>query len=587
VRSAFGSTISFSLVYNSYNADGSRTQLDTEIGWGWTHSYNIFLFNQFGNMFRMDGQGRVTKYQSAGVFVSTAGYFETLPNNLNGTFTVKQKDGTSFLFASIANTPFLVFGPVYRLTSITDRNNNVTTVSYDSHGNLTEITDTYGRSVTLSYNAQQHLTAVTDPLGRTTSLSYDSTGRRITQITDPLGKVTRYSYNTLSQITEKIDKDGQVFTYAYTQMKATTIRDGAGNSLFSLSNPNSWATDPLSLAEYQLRVYLPSTTSKTDGRGNVWKYSYESHGYVTSAVAPDGATTTYSYDPTTLMPATRTDADGNTTTYKYDAMGNLIQRTDALGFVTGYTYEPVFNQMTSMTDANGRVTTYQIDPATDNQLMATDPLGNSEKWTYDSHGNVLTHTDKNGHTTTTYDGNNNVVSTTDQDGHTTTYAYDVQNRLLKTVDALGDTSTTAYDRFGNVISSTDANGHTTTYTYDALNRRTTSTDAVGSVTTTIYDITGPNAGPCFNVCSGPTKGSQFPSEVLDGDGHAGLHIGITYYKYDGLDRRIQEVVKQFDTSDDEPPDPNDAVNYTYPSGEPTLGRCKRTYSEDEKPVDLS
>jgi RHS repeat-associated protein len=640
------------------------------MGWGWTHSYNIFLFSQFGNMFRMDGVGRVTKYQyqSAGFFVSTAGYFETLTNNLNGTFTVKQKDGTSFLFASIPNTPFQVSGPVYRLTSITDRNNNVTTVSYDSHGNLIEITDTYGRSLTLSYNAQQHLTAITDPLGRTTSLSYDSTGRRLTQITDPLGKVTQYTYNTLSQITEKIDKDGRVFTYAYTQMEPTAVQDGAGNSLFSLSNPNNWATDPLQLAEYQLRVYLSSTTSKTDGRGNVWKLSYESHGYVTSAVAPDGATTGNTYDPTTLQVASQTDADGNTTTYQYDSMGNLIQRTDALGFVTSYTYEPVFNQMTSMTDANGRVTTYQIDPANGNRLMATDPLGNSEKWTYDSHGNVLTHTDKNGNTTTyaydgngnpatfttsigevattvydregnlisrtdannhtttytyddldrltkqtdplgkttqyfydgqgnqiqvtdrdgnstqyqydlrsrlikvtdalsqstttSYDGNNNVVSSTDKDGHTTTYAYDVQNRLLKTVDALGDTSTTAYDPFGNVISSTDANGHTTTYTYDALNRRATSTDAVGSVTTTIYDVTGPNTGPCAGVCTGPTKGSGLPSEVIDGDGHAGLHVGVTYYHYDGLDRRIQQVRKQFNSNDDEPPDPNDAVTYT-------------------------
>jgi RHS repeat-associated protein len=657
-------------VYNSYNADASRAQLDTGVGWGWTHSYNIFLFNQFGNMFRMDGQGRVTKYQyqSAGFFVSTAGYFETLTNNLNGTFTVKQKDGTSFLFASIPNTPFQVSGPVYRLISITDRNNNVTTVSYDSHGNLTEITDTYGRSLTLSYNAQQHLTAVTDPLGRTTSLSYDSTGRRLTQITDPLGKVTQYTYNTLSQITEKIDKDGRVFTYAYTQMEPTAITDGAGNSLFSLSNPNNWATDPLQLAEYQLRVYLPSTTSKTDGRGNVWKYSYDSHGYVTSAVAPDGATRSNSYDPATLMLASQTDADGNTTTYKYDSMGNRIQQTDALGFVTTYTYEPVFNQMTSMTDANGRTTTYKIDPATGNPLMATDPLGNSESWTYDSHGNVLTHTDKNGntttytydgngnlatttdplgcvtttvydaegnltsrtdadghtttytyddldreitetdplgkttqyfydgqgnrtqvtdrdgnstqyqydlrsrlikvtdalsHTTTTaYDGNNNVVSSTDKDSHTTTYTYDVQNRLIKTADALGDTSTTAYDPAANVISSTDANGHTTTYTYDALNRQATSTDAVGSVTTTIYDVTGPNTGPCFNVCTGPTKGSRLASEVIDGDGHAGLHIGVTYYHYDGLDRRIQQVRKQFNTSDDEPPDPTDAVTYT-------------------------
>jgi YD repeat-containing protein len=85
---------------------------------------------------------------------------------------------------------------------------------------------------------------------------------------------------------------------------------------------------------------------------------------------------------------------------------------------------------------------------------------------------------------------------------------------------------------------------------------------VGSVTTTVYDLTGPNTGPCLGVCTGPTKGSSLPSEVIDGDGYIGSHVGITYYKYDGLDRRIQQVRKQFNTSNDEPPDPNDAVTYT-------------------------
>src|SRR6516164_11668947 len=175
MRSALGPTLSLSLIYNTYNADGSRAQLDTGLGYGWTHSYNIFLFNQLGNMFRIDGRGRVTKYQyqHGGPFVAATGYFETL-NNMDGTFTIRQKNRTSFLFAQVPNPPSLVFGPVYRLKTITDRNGNATTVSYDSDGNLTQITDTYGRSLTLTYNTHHELTVITDPLGRTTTLTYDS-----------------------------------------------------------------------------------------------------------------------------------------------------------------------------------------------------------------------------------------------------------------------------------------------------------------------------------------------------------------------------------------------------------------------------
>ena len=63
--------------------------------------------------------------------------------------TLPTKYQTDYHYESIPGTPFQVDGPVLRLTSITDRNNNVTTLTYTS-GNLTLITDTYGRSIQLS-----------------------------------------------------------------------------------------------------------------------------------------------------------------------------------------------------------------------------------------------------------------------------------------------------------------------------------------------------------------------------------------------------------------------------------------------------
>jgi YD repeat-containing protein len=115
--------------------------------------------------------------------------------------------------------------------------------------------------------------------------------------------------------------------------------------------------------------------------------------------------------------------------------------TDALGHVTIYTYEPTFNMMTSMTDPRGRTATYTIDPATGNRTQETDPLGQTSKWTYDSHGNVLTATDK--------------------DGHTTTYQYHAFGDLAKTTDPLSNVTTMTYDAVGNRLSSTDADGNTT------------------------------------------------------------------------------------------------------------------------------
>src|SRR5262249_46150455 len=153
--------------------------------------------------------------------------------------------------------------------------------------------DTYGRSLSLAYNSSNKLVAITDPLRRTTSLEYDPTGRRLLKITDPEGKSIQYRYNDLSQITNKVDKDGRSFSYLYEDGKPLAIQDGAGEKLFSLTNPNHWATDPNALARDLQREYVPSTTSETDGRGNLWRYDYDKHGYLTRKIAPDGATSAY------------------------------------------------------------------------------------------------------------------------------------------------------------------------------------------------------------------------------------------------------------------------------------------------------
>ena len=603
LESSTGPTLSLGLTYNSYNADGSRAAIDTGMGYGWTHTYDDFLFSQRGDMFRMDADGRITRFAfiGNGTYQTSTGYFETLAQNIDGTFTLTDKFKTIYHYISVAGTFFQIGGPVYRLDTMTDRLGNVTTMGYGS-GDLTSTTDTYGRTVTYGYDSQHHLTRVTDPLGRTTTFGYDSTDRKLTTITDPSGKTTTYGYNTLYQITTKTDGDGRTFTYGYQHSLPATDRDASGRSIYSLSNPSNWATDAMQLAMNLMRMYLPSTTTRVDGRGNSWTYTYDKHGYPRSNTAPDGSTTTYSYDPGTLRIASTTDADGHTTSYTYDSQGNTLTVMDALGYTTTYTYEPMFNQVTSMTDPNGRTTTYTYD-SHGNRLSATDPLGGMESWTYDSHGNVTSHTDKLGNTTQyaynsageliqttdplgdvwryTYDAVGNRISMTDPDGNTTTYQYDGLNRLTETIDALNGTVMTAYDDVGDVRQVTDQNGHTTqyqydvrsrviqmtdalgkseTYTYDANNNRTSVTDRDGHTTTYTYDVqnrlirttdalvhsTYTTYDPVGNVLS-----------VTDADGHT------TNYMYDALNRRTQMRDAQ-----------GEVTTYGYDLiGTPVCGQC--------------
>src|SRR5271165_6772842 len=207
VKSAFGPTLMLDLTYNSYDADGSRASINTVLGYGWTHAYNEFLFSQRGSIFRFQGDGRIVEYSFVGngTYQTSTGYFETLKQNSNGcSYNLTDNYQTQYCFQSIPGTPFMVNGPVWRLTKITDRNNNVTTLTYIG-GNLTSITDTYGRSLTFTYNAKNLISTVTDPLGRVTTFTYNAgVMHLLTMITDPTGAVTKYSYNYLYQITSKI-----------------------------------------------------------------------------------------------------------------------------------------------------------------------------------------------------------------------------------------------------------------------------------------------------------------------------------------------------------------------------------------------
>ena len=559
LASASGQTVQLSLTYNTYNADGSRAQVDCGLGLGWTHSYNIFLFQQRGSFFRMGADGRVTLYQlgAGNTYTADNGYFETLTALNDGSFVITNKEQSWWRFVSVPNTPFLVAGPVYRLNQMGDRNNNVTTLTY-SNGLMTLITDIYGRSVACGYT-NNHLLSITDPLGRTTSIQYDPRFRTPVRFTDPAGKVTRYSYNSLYQINKKIDRDGRTYLYLYKSLRPWAVTDGNGTPYFLQSNTNNWAVDRVSLAKYFRRIYTPSTVTNMDGNGNIWRYQYDTNGYITSVITPDGAVTTYSYDSQTRLLASMTDANGNLTRYQYDSQGNRTNLTDALGEVTTYTYEPVFNQITSVTDPIGRTTTYQYD-SRGNRILEIDPLSQSNAWTYDSQGNVTAFTDKNGHTTTyiydpsgnrtnmtdalgnvttyTYDAIGNRLSTTDPLGHTTRYQYDPLNRVIGTTNALGGVTRYAYDAFGRQLSVTDPNTNVTTSQYDIRGRLIQTTDALGGAIQYGYDPNNNRIATTNQLGNPTTYGYDVQNRVIGATNPVG---GVTLSTYDPVGNRVSST----------------------------------------------
>jgi RHS repeat-associated protein len=540
VSSTSGGGLDLALSYNTYNADGSRAQLDIGLGYGWSHSYSALLFNQAGHMFRYDGAGRVTRYQYVGAntYKTSAGYFETLVKKPDGSFAITYKDGTAYRYEKIPGDTLLVNGPVWRLARITDRNGNSTVLAYVA-GRLSQVTDVYGRSLSFAYNGSGHLASVNDPLNRTTAFAYDGTGRRLTAVTDPLGKTLQFSYDTINQVVGKTDKDGRRFSFGYSNLEPVSTADGAGNPFYGLANPNNWATDDTVLAQTQTRQYLPGTVTKTDGRGNAWKYQYDLHGYIAKATALDGAATQYTYDPATLLRASMTDANGHTTAYTYDGQGNRLTETDALGHTTQYQYEPVYNNVIQITYPNGSVTQYQYD-AHGNRTREIRDVGGlniATVWTYyvpsvvgnpsPAAGLVKTQEVHNG-----------------ADTQTTSYAYDAFGNQIQAIDPLGNTSRSQYDLVGNRTQMTDANGHVTVYAYDALNRLSQQTDPLGFKTLYRYDGMGDRVEMDRQVSKAPDafEVTQYQYDlrrrlVREVRDPAGLNLA-TQIAYDGNDNRI-------------------------------------------------
>ncbi len=537
ISSAFGPTLPLVLTYNSYNADGSKAQLNTGFGFGWSDTYNLYLFQQRGQMFEMGGDGRVTRYYMTlpNNYISDSGYFETLTMQSDGSFIVTNKYQSWWHFGLVPNTPFLVAGPVYRLLQMGDRNGNTNTLTYNS-GLLTSVSDTYGRTIQFTYNASNELSTVTDPLGRVTTFQYDAQYRELTQIMDPAGQTVTYTYNSQYQMTSKTDLDGRTYYYMYKSLEPFAVSDSSGQPWLSMSNSDDWAVNETNVAYNLSREYFPATTYDTDGRGNVWTYSYDTNGYITQMTDPNHFTTYYIYDPGTHMISSLTDPNGNTTRYQYDPNGNRTNMTDALGFVTSYTYDPVFNQMTSMTDPLGRITIYEYD-AHGNRIEEIDPLGQSNKWTYDSHGNVLTYVDKEGNPTAyTFDANGNPLTVTDPMGNITKYSYDSIGNLISNTDPNGNTTRYQYDSLDRLIGETNALGGITTWTYDGVGRQLTVTDPNTNTTTYLYDLRG-RLVQITDALGGTTRNAYDAND--NRVAYTNQLDNVTTYTYDSLNRIVQ------------------------------------------------
>jgi RHS repeat-associated protein len=196
--------------------------------------------------------------------------------------------------------------------------------------------------------------------------------------------------------------------------------------------------------------YTYDTLNRLNGLANSWAgsfgFGYDALSRRTSLTRPNGVNTNYSYDPlsrllSVLHQSGTTVLDG--AAYTYDNDGNRTSKTNYLnGTTSNYSYDPLY-ELTQVTQGGSTTESYSYDPV-GNRLSS---MG-TPSYSYNS-SNELTASSAGSYT---YDANGNTLS----DAQGRSYTWDFENRLTQVV-VPGTNSTTAgtttfkYDPFGRRI----------------------------------------------------------------------------------------------------------------------------------------
>ena len=319
---------------------------------------------------------------------------------------------------------------------------------------------------------------------------FDNSGVLLREV-DRNGYVTSLSY-TDGLLTSVTDPAQRVLRFTYLNRELTQVTDPAGRSVSFRHNPDSTllsATDPASQMTSYGYDSLHRLTTVTDPMGGTVTNVFDPQNRVTSQTDPMGRTMTWAYDTATAT-TTITDGAGRRQEKTFDSSGNLVSLTRGVGTAEAatwrYTYDSHGNPL-SATDPNGHTTTSTWDNR-GNRLSVTDALGRGVHSTYDERNNLTSVTDASAVTTTmAYDARGNLTSidrplTGTGQSATTTFIHDPTHAgdIVQIIDPTGKVWRRGYDSAGNLVRTENALGEKTTFAYNAVGWLTAATSARGN-----------------------------------------------------------------------------------------------------------
>ncbi|MCX6270605.1 MAG: DUF6531 domain-containing protein [Bacteroidetes bacterium] len=385
-----------------------------------------------------------------------------------------------------------------------------------------------------SFDAQGRVMKITDNMGYTETLQYDS-DNNITKHTDPLGYTTRYVYDDKGNKVQETDANNQSITYSYNTL----------NRLVSMTDKNNQTTT-YSYDSYGnlTHMNLPSNIHETfgytvgqlsnflDGKSQNTTYSYV-NGYLSSIGHLFGNEYFTTNNIGNVLE--KTDPNQHTSYFSYDNMNRLIRRINAAGDSLRYAYD-LNGNLTAIRNENGHVTSFTYDPL--NRVTAVySPTGLKSR-EYDAMGNITKRTNELGHSWKyAYNYQNYPKWEITPENDTTRFSYDAAGNLLGLTDPLGHTTSYQYNHLHLPVTETDAAGLTETYGYDANGNQTMLTDRKGNTTQYTYDalnrLTSVNEPACEANYTYDQNGNL--TAIHDGNSHE------TVYAYNNQDLIASET----------------------------------------------
>ena len=329
------------------------------------------------------------------------------------------------------------------------------------------ITDANGNSSVKAYNDPNNPlspTSITTKDGETTSCTYDKFGNQLT-VSDPRGNITTYTY------------DYSTFYFG------RLIKTQVGNltpTVYTFYEPYGLVNTKTSAKPGSRTGEVVTTSFTYDVLGNILTMTKPGNNAASTQTTRYDYTTDDGYTQAAAVgkPLAIIDALNRINHYRYYANGSLARVTDPMGDETDYIYNLAGQNQEVRSPATSKGGLGYIRVVS-NYLYTGGPL--TQVSTYDEAGSLVRQNDevfglegellnkKTGADSLsfTYDSLNNPLTVTDGRGQKTIYSYDSVGRVTSIQSPKGERiQFTSYDAADHFLSIVDGNGVQTTYEYN-------------------------------------------------------------------------------------------------------------------------